>query len=475
MRENMLQQKEEGLATLAALGRNEDTYLAHVAPNEMIVPAQVLRDNPLLKTYVLNSISKYGVDPNKYIVGNGDMDLNPLTGLPEFGFLSKVFKKIKKVVKKVAPVAVNFIPGVGPVAKAALTAAAGKASGLSTRDALLAGATSFAGNKMFGGATPTGGSAATGNIFQRAKEYILPGQDKVGLFGNIRKGIGSFFGGDNTVVQQGDTLSSIAKKSGVSVQDLIAANPQIANPDLIQAGMKINIPGGGGRFFGGTPGQSRLGTIEDFIKGKTSDPVRQGGFLEGVMGGTPGQSQIGMIEDTLRGRPSDPVRQNQQSGIGGLFGGLAGGNLTIPALYGLASYYGAKRDEGGLAATPATTMDQLGRYQIAQNLGTGGSREDFGLLPAPKALQFAVGGEAVKELDMRQGGESAGPGTGTSDDIPAMLSDGEFVMTAKATRGAGAFDVNKTKSGIELIKGGSASREEGVKNMRELMNIFEAI
>ena len=36
---------------------------------------------------------------------------------------------------------------------------------------------------------------------------------------------------------------------------------------------------------------------EDFIKGKTSDPVRQGGFLEGVMGGTPGQSQIGMIED----------------------------------------------------------------------------------------------------------------------------------------------------------------------------------
>jgi hypothetical protein len=193
------------------------------------------------------------------------------------------------------------------------------------------------------------------------------------------------------------------------------------------------------------------------------------------MGGTPGQSQIGMIEDTLRGRPSDPVRQNQQSGIGGLFGGLAGGNLTIPALYGLASYYGAKRDEGGLAATPATTMDQLGRYQIAQNLGTGGSREDFGLLPAPKALQFAVGGEAVKELDMRQGGESAGPGTGTSDDIPAMLSDGEFVMTAKATRGAGAFDVNKTKSGIELIKGGSASREEGVKNMRELMNIFEAI
>jgi hypothetical protein len=158
-----------------------------------------------------------------------------------------------------------------------------------------------------------------------------------------------------------------------------------------------------------------------------------------------------------------------------LFGSLAGGNLTIPALYGLASYYGAKRDEGGLAATPATTMDQLGRYQIAQNLGTGGSREDFGLLPAPKALQFAVGGEAVKELDMRQGGESAGPGTGTSDDIPAMLSDGEFVMTAKATRGAGAYNVKTSKGGIELVKTSSPSREAGVKNMRKLMKTFEAI
>jgi hypothetical protein len=35
--------------------------------------------------------------------------------------------------------------------------------------------------------------------------------------------------------------------------------------------------------------------------------------------------------------------------------------------------------------------------------------------------------------------------------------------------------VNKTKSGIELIKGGSASRKKGVENMRELMNIFEAV
>ena len=53
------------------------------------------------------------------------------------------------------------------------------------------------------------------------------------------------------------------------------------------------------------------------------------------------------------------------------------------------------------------------------------------------------------------GGFVEGPGTGTSDDIPAMiyqdgepvqeaaLSDGEFVMTADAVKGAGNGDRNK--------------------------------
>ncbi len=58
--------------------------------------------------------------------------------------------------------------------------------------------------------------------------------------------------------------------------------------------------------------------------------------------------------------------------------------------------------------------------------------------------------------DLRQGGMSLGPGTETSDDIPAMLSDGEFVMTAKAVRGAGGGD-----------------RREGAKRMYELMDRLE--
>jgi hypothetical protein len=61
-------------------------------------------------------------------------------------------------------------------------------------------------------------------------------------------------------------------------------------------------------------------------------------------------------------------------------------------------------------------------------------------------------------MDARTGGHLKGPGSGTSDSIPAKLSDGEFVMTAKAVRGAGGGD-----------------RMKGAKKMYELMHKFERV
>ena len=58
----------------------------------------------------------------------------------------------------------------------------------------------------------------------------------------------------------------------------------------------------------------------------------------------------------------------------------------------------------------------------------------------------------------RQTGAINGPGTGTSDSIPAMLSDGEFVMTSDAVRGAGMGD-----------------RMAGAKRMYDMMNKFEGM
>ena len=54
------------------------------------------------------------------------------------------------------------------------------------------------------------------------------------------------------------------------------------------------------------------------------------------------------------------------------------------------------------------------------------------------AVRFAEGGAMGYDVPVR--GEVSGPGTGTSDSVPARLSDGEFVLTAKAVRGAGGGD-----------------------------------
>jgi hypothetical protein len=50
--------------------------------------------------------------------------------------------------------------------------------------------------------------------------------------------------------------------------------------------------------------------------------------------------------------------------------------------------------------------------------------------------------ESFAATEVAHGGEIVGRGTGTSDSIPARLSDGEFVMTADAVRNAGGGDRN---------------------------------
>jgi hypothetical protein len=48
--------------------------------------------------------------------------------------------------------------------------------------------------------------------------------------------------GGNYTVRSGDTLSVIARDCSLSLADLVAANPQITNPDLIHVGDQIYIP-----------------------------------------------------------------------------------------------------------------------------------------------------------------------------------------------------------------------------------------
>ena len=73
-------------------------------------------------------------------------------------------------------------------------------------------------------------------------------------------------------------------------------------------------------------------------------------------------------------------------------------------------------------------------------------------------IRYAEGGlaDAPDYYPRRNGGIDPSEGSGTEDDVPALLMAGEFVMTKDAVEGAGGGDVQK-----------------GIKNMYTMMDQFE--
>ena len=400
------------------LGRSEDRVLAHVAPGEMVIPEGVLAVNPDIKDQIYEQFRQMGIDPEQYVVGSPHMSINPITGQPEFGFFKKIFKKLGKIAKVVAPIAINFIPGIGPLASAALTAGLGKASGLSTKQALLGGALSFAGGKFFGGAGAGAGGAAKKGIFGgtfgpkvRAGigSFFNPAKGATGIFGGkigpgIRSGIGSLFGGGQGTaeytVQSGDTLSEIAAKNNTTVAALMKANPGITDPNLIYAGSTLSIPGQGGSFW------------------------------ENLLGGQAGQAG-----------------QADQTGLAGLLRGQAGqpqgtdvfGGGILDTLLKLAAINQLRKQE---SKDPAEVVPVGADAFSAVGQGGEGSPIDYRVLNLQPALMPGVAYANVGQpTKMEHGGITSLENSG--DITPAWLEPGEFVMTKKATGNIGAQNLYK--------------------------------
>jgi hypothetical protein len=103
---------------------------------------------------------------------------------------------------------------------------------------------------------------------------------------------------------------------------------------------------------------------------------------------------------------------------------------------------------------PTSEFDRYGGYEKVKALYDAGG----GGYGGPSSNFMNMGGIATLGAGgyPRRTGQISGPGTEKSDSIPAMLSDGEFVMTAKAVRGAG-----------------KGSRRAGAKKMYALMHQLE--
>ena len=526
---NRIDNSGEGIARL---GRDEDNYLAHVAQGEMVVPPVI---TPETRQRLEQEMSSMGLDPAEYTVGGG-MSINPITGNPEFGWLKKVGKSLKKVAKKVAPIVsviAPFIPGVGPLMSAAISAGTTKLAGGSWKDALKAGAMSYGGSKL---KSKFGQSKFGTKIKGGIGDFFNPAEDATGLFGgklgpNLRTGIGNLFGGqagDQAVQPYSDAeIDGMLDTMHPSVvEQMVNDRNSLISKNFLSGGQGTSglESVGDGTFIDPVTKQifttsqlSEMGLLDASGNLQGSALSKLSGSSEGGFdfkslfgGGKEGQSKLGLIEDMFKGRSSDSVRDDNGGMFGGMFSGKAGA-AGIAALIAKLAYDDAKNFKG-IPQTPLTTTDQLGRYNIAaesaRQAGTAmPNRTEFGLNPStlpilqgggfgktarkPRGaaqggiMAFAQGGAVA----MANGGEIPidpanfpvmngqidGPGTETSDDIPAMLSDGEFVMTAKAVKGAGGYNVDDSNGILTLSPNGEPSRDSGTRVMYKLMEHFGGV
>ncbi len=159
-------------AGLASLGRGEDSMLVHMTPREVA------------------GLQKIAVDHG------GSLTINPHTGLPEAGFL-------KSILPALAGIGLSFIPGIGPLAAAALS---GGVTGLMTKDwkqgllaALSAGAASGATQGLAGlGKAATAPGVTTnlaGNTLREMGTKTLADAGTKGFMSNLGAGASRLLSG----------------------------------------------------------------------------------------------------------------------------------------------------------------------------------------------------------------------------------------------------------------------------------------
>ena len=151
----------EGIMTLASQGRYGDQMMAHVAPGEVILPKKLVAD-PELKKQLEELYEKFGVTMDQYTVGNEANSINPNTGIMEFGFLSDLWKGIKKNAPTIGHI-VGFAFG-GPIGATIGGAVGGAVKEGDLGYAAKQAATGFALGNIAAGAGLTGGTLSSPSL-----------------------------------------------------------------------------------------------------------------------------------------------------------------------------------------------------------------------------------------------------------------------------------------------------------------------
>jgi len=363
-------------AKVRAAGRDGDTILAHINPQEAA----------LLKAH------------------GGSGSINPKTGLPEY---KSIFSKIGKFLGAAAPIIGTVIGGmVGmPFLGSVLGGAVGGlASGGGVKGALLGAAMGGIGSLAMGGVS----SMINGGTFMQGFNGSLPSF----LGGSGETFGGSLFGAGSTGAGTVDPATgNVTTPGGLSLPGSQNAPMPVVRPDSI-ANTATEVP----------------------TTAAAASTAKSAGDSSGIFKSI--MDNKGLIAT---------------AGIGALLAGSAGGNKAqaTPLSVSHPDLTEAQRE----AKYPWTVIDS--KNFVSKTPEQTAAQNQYSWLK-PTTGNQEVAAATGGRIDARVGGHLEGPGTGISDSIPAKLSDGEFVMTAKAVRGAGKGD-----------------RMAGAKKMYELMHKLE--
>jgi len=422
---------------VAQMGRNGDTELAHLRRDEVVMTEDMARD-PRIRNAMAEVFSDNDMDMSRYTVGNAANSVNPYTGQREF-FLKKIISGVKKIIKMAAPIVIplalnTFFPGMGAIASGFIgSGITSLAQGNNFKDSMKAG--------VMGG--------ITGGILKGMSNFAGGSRGKDLLEGlGPDKAKGGFFEFKNPY-KQPEKVATIGSQSS-------DYTPPNERGPAGEASVTQSAAAGPAKLKTGIQGNVKLADFTkegNFFK---KDYIDYDSAMEYLTKKNPGvnptESAIKSVMDQATG--GYKIGPTTVAGLGvaaagGLMDPLPAEKLEDPYASESPSelLYAANKDEYRTGPYGPPT------YRTLSDIMVPSDREPL-YQQYIDPVAAANGGEM--QNFPRRTGYIGGPGTETSDSIPAMLSDGEFVMNAKAVRGAGG-----------------GSRERGVRKMYDMMRAFE--
>ncbi len=408
---NPVAQSAQGLASL---GRNNDSMLMHVTPNEVA-----------------------GLQGLAQQMG-GSLTINPQTGLPEAGFLDGIGDFLTNMLPTIAGVGASFIPGVGPLGGAAIAGGLKTAQTGDIGQGILSGIGAYTGAGTAGDIAKMGAqAAATPAATTAAAPALTSGAGAADLLGSVTPAMTS-----TPIGQGGLSLGG----AGVDLAQPIAAAATPTFSDFTTGLSALTEPGGFTQFAQQT-GSSPLGAgfklASPFIGAGIDTLAQQGALMPEMPSGMGG----GFGQFT----PIEQLRKRYAGNVGMAQGGM------VPSQFGVSN-------QQGITALP------IG--QVSQPFQTFTGYNPTNPEPVSNAPEYNSVSSGLNAR-FKQGGLLDGPGDGVSDSIPATiegkqparLADGEFIVPARIVSEVGH---GSTKAGAKKLYAWMDKVETKSKNRKHV-------